>query len=369
MKKKLLILGMCTMMAFSVTACGGEDKKEKDTTTTAASNENDSDSNEEETTVAGSNEKDKVVDGDSEVVELADYKKLTAPKKDVEVSADSVESSIDSILTGFPVEEGTVKDTDIVNIDYVGKLNGEAFEGGTAEGQNLDIANSTYIEGFAEGLIGKKIGDTVDLNLTFPEDYGNEELNGKDVVFTVTINSVAAELTDDFVLNNLKSEYDVSNVKELKTYVEDQMRLSNIYELVWTDFIAGCVANVSEKEVNDLVDSGVTYYETYLGSLTETPLEDYLEEQGSSLEEFKQVLKDEAIVSVKEQIIIEAIAKAENIEVTDEEYQDEVDYYMETYDYESVEDFEKDYKKEDVVANVLYYKVVEWACNQVELTE
>lgn len=368
MKKKLLIIGMCVAMTFSMTACG--DKKDKEgETTTAASEENSSEDSSEEETVAGYNEKDKIIEGDNEVVELADYTKLSTAKADVTVSSDSVDSSIKSILAGFPVTEGTVKETDVVNIDFVGKLNGEEFEGGSAEGQTLDIANSTYIEGFAEGLVGKKIGDTVDLNLTFPEDYGNEELNGKDVVFTVTINSVSSELTDEFVANNLKKEYDVSNVEELRAYVEDQMRLSNIYEAVWTDYIASCVANVSEEEVNNLVDSGVTYYETYLGSMTETPLEDYLEEQGSSLDEFKAVLKDEAIVSIKEQIVIEAIAEKEKIEVTDEEYQKEVDYYMETYDYESVEDFEKDYKKEDVMANVLYYKVVEWACNQVELTE
>ncbi len=364
MKKKILILGMCVAMTFSMAACSKDKESEKETTTTAASEESS-----EKETVAGMNEKDEVVDGDNEVVELYDYTKLSAPKADVEITADSVDSSIDSILTGFPVKEGTVKDTDIVNIDYVGKLNGEAFEGGTAEGQNLDIANSTYIDGFAEGLVGKKIGDTVDLNLTFPENYGNEELNGKDVVFTVTINSVASELTDEFVANNLKTEYDVSTVKELRAYVEDQMRLSKIYELVWTDCITNCVAKVSKEEVENLVDSGVTYYETYLGSLTETPLEDYLKEQGSTLEEFKAVLREEAIVSIKEQIVIEAIAEKEKIEVSDEEYQKEVDYYMETYDYESVEDFEKDYNKEDVMANVLYYKVVEWVCNQVELTE
>lgn len=368
MRKKLLILGMCVAMTFSMTACGDKNDEEKETTTAASEENSDGDSSEEET-VAGMNAKDNVVEGDNEVVELADYTKLSAAKSEVEVSSDNVESSIDSILAGFPVTEGTVKETDVVNIDYVGKLNGEEFDGGTAEGQTLDIANSTYIEGFAEGLVGKTIGDTVDLNLTFPEDYGNEELNGQDVVFTVTINSVSSELTDEFVANNLKTEYGVSTVEELKAYVEDQMRLSNIFELVWTDFIAGCVVNVSEEEVNSLIDSGVTYYESYLASLTETSLEDYLEEQGSSLDEFKAVLKEEAIVSIKEQIVVEAIAEAEKIEVSDEEYQEEVNYYVETYGYESAEAFEEDYAKEDVIANVLYYKVVEWTCNQVELTE
>ena len=364
MKKKLLIIGMCVAMTFSMTACGDKKDKEKETTTESSEK-----SSEEETTIAGTNEKDKIVEGDNELVELGDYKKLSVKKDDVKVSSDNVDSSIKSILAGYPVKEGTVKETDVVNIDFVGKLDGKEFDGGSAKGQTLDIANSTYIDGFAEGLVGKKIGDTVDLNLKFPENYGKEELNGKDVVFTVTINSVSSELTDEFVAKNLKTEYEVSNVEELKAYVEDQMRLSNIYEKVWSDFIAECIANVSEKKVNELVESGVDYYETYLASMTETPLEDYLKEQGSSLKEFKYMLEKEAIVSIKEQMIIEAIAEKEKIEVTDEEYQKEVDYYMETYDIKTKEEFEKQYSKEDVMSNVLYYKVVEWTCNQVEVTE
>ena len=107
MRKKLLIIGMCVAMTFSMTACGDKKDKEKETTTTASeeksSEEGSSENSSEEETVAGYNEGDKVVKGDNEVVTLADYTKLTAKKSSVQVSADSVESSIKSILTGYPV--------------------------------------------------------------------------------------------------------------------------------------------------------------------------------------------------------------------------------------------------------------------------
>ena len=197
MRKRLLLIGMCVVMAFSTVACKKKDSKKDNTETTSAS--------EQETTVPGSNPKDSVAEGDAKVTELAEYKGLEVYKSKVTIADTSVDSSVNSILSQYPVKEGKVTDKSIVNIDYVGKLDGEAFERGTAQGQTLDIANSTYIKGFAEGLVGVKIGDTVDLNLTFPDPYDNNpDLAGKAVVFTVTVNSVMPELTDEFVAANIK---------------------------------------------------------------------------------------------------------------------------------------------------------------------
>ena len=112
---------------------------------------------------------------------------------------------------------GVVADGDTVNIDYVGTKDGEEFDGGSAEGYDLEIGSGSFIDGFEEGLVGKKIGSELDLNLTFPEDYGVEELNGADVVFHVTLNYVAEmpELTDDLASKLSGGEY--STVDE---YVE-----------------------------------------------------------------------------------------------------------------------------------------------------
>ena len=131
-------------------------------------------------------------------VQVASAQQVTDEEIDSEI-ADSFYYLEDYDDLVVKKEEGTVENGDNVNIDYVGKKDGEAFEGGTAEGQDLVIGSGSFIDGFEEGLIGKEIGSTVDLNLTFPEDYGVEELNGADVVFTVTINYVSQmpEITDE----------------------------------------------------------------------------------------------------------------------------------------------------------------------------
>lgn len=360
MKKKLFVLGMCIALVCSVTACKKEDKKE-DTTSESASQGS--------ALAEGVNEKDKVVDGENKMVELSDYKELQVYSSQIEITDTSLESSISSILANYPVKEGTVSATDVVNINYVGKIDGKEFEGGSANGQTLDIANNTYIKGFASGLVGKKIGDTVDLNLRFPDDYWNEDYRGKDVVFTVTLNSKNPELTDEFVKKNLSKEYESSNVAEFKKYVKEQMILNQKYSLIWSDYVESCQVEISQEKVDELVKSGVAYYENYVSSNTGSDLKTYLESQSSSYEEFEQSLVEEAKASLKEQIVAEAIAEKENIAVSDEEYQKEVEYYMNNYDYKTVEDFEKDYKKEEVMQNILYYNVVEWVCNQVKVTE
>lgn len=362
MRKRLLLIGMCVVMAFSTVACKKKDSKKDNTETTSAS--------EQETTVPGSNPKDSVAEGDAKVTELAEYKGLEVYKSKVTIADTSVDSSVNSILSQYPVKEGKVTDKSIVNIDYVGKLDGEAFKGGTAQGQTLDIANSTYIKGFAEGLVGVKIGDTVDLNLTFPDPYDNNpDLAGKAVVFTVTVNSVMPELTDEFVAANLKKQYEVSTVKELKDYVKNQMILSAKYSAVWSDYVSSCVVEVSKEELDKLIQNGVEYYENFVKSQTDKELKEYIEENGQTYEEFEETLKLEAMSNLKEQMIAEEIAKKENIEVTDEEYEKEANYYIETYSLKDKAEFEEKYNKDDIMKNILYYKVVEWVCNNTNVVD
>ena len=126
-------------------------------------------------------------------VTLSDYQSM-----EIDKTSEDFISYYDSVYENFianagayeQVKEGKVKDGDTVNIDYEGKKDGKAFDGGTAQGQNLVIGSNSFIDGFESGLIGKEIGKTVDLNLTFPDNYGEESLAGQKVVFTVKINYV-----------------------------------------------------------------------------------------------------------------------------------------------------------------------------------
>ena len=158
--------------------------------------------------------------------------------KDYTVSDADIQSYIEYLMSMYPSYEvsdkKTVESGDVVNIDYVGKIDGEEFSGGSATGQHLKIGSGSFIDGFEDGLIGKNVGETVDLNLTFPEDYSNNtDLAGKAVVFTVTINSIDTEkemvyddLTDEYVSENFGNK-GISTVDDLKSQVSSVLENRN----------------------------------------------------------------------------------------------------------------------------------------------
>ena len=144
-------------------------------------------------------------------VKLGDVSTLeiTAPEAE-EVTEDSVNDMISYYLSmggETKTVEGAAESGDTVNIDYVGKLNGETFDGGSAEGYDLTLGTGTFIDGFEDGLIGHKAGDEVSLNLTFPSDYSSTDLAGKDVVFDVKVNSVSRALTYEDLTDDIASTY------------------------------------------------------------------------------------------------------------------------------------------------------------------
>ena len=189
--KRKVIAALLLGMAITVTGCSGNTTKDTDTTTEATSETTAESASESETASEAAERPDyKALD----YVKLGDYKGLEVTLASTDVTDEEVEQQVETNLNNNDkseeLKEGTVENGDVANIDYEGKLNGKAFDGGTAEGYDLTIGSGSFIDGFEDGLIGKKIGDTVDLNLTFPEDYSSTDLAGKEVVFTVKINSV-----------------------------------------------------------------------------------------------------------------------------------------------------------------------------------
>ena len=170
----------------------------------------------------------------NECVKLGDYSalKVSLPNS-YKVTKKQIEDYANNMAQYYaqPVYKDTkkkkVEEGDTVNIDYVGKRDGEAFDGGTASGYNLTIGSHSFIDGFEEGLVGKKVGETVDLDLTFPEDYQNQEMAGVDVVFTVTINKIVEvdetaefELNDEFVKQYFQFDTVEDYMKEVKSYLK-----------------------------------------------------------------------------------------------------------------------------------------------------
>ena len=174
-----------------------------------------------------------------------DYADITISADLGQVSDDDINDYIDSnVLSNFAttneVKDRAAADGDTVNIDYVGRIDGVAFDGGDTKGNGADLTlgSGTYIDNFEDQIVGHTPGETFDVTVTFPEDYGNEDLNGKEAVFETTLNyikeSVTPELTDDWVKENLGESMSLNSIDELKAFVKSTMLYDNQASDVYT---------------------------------------------------------------------------------------------------------------------------------------
>jgi len=242
----------------------------------------------------------------SELVKLCKY-------KNVEIDWESTANAkaLTNALSGKGTEKkttsGKVKSGDKANIDYVGKKDGVAFSGGTAEGYDLTIGSGQFIEGFEEGLIGVEIGDTVDLNLTFPESYHSADLAGADVVFTVTVNYVTqTTYTDEDILsakNSILGDVVIDYVMENSTFKE-----------------------IPESMLKEKIESTDSYYRS-TGASQYGSFESFLSTIGLTEEQYNSEIKTISESQVKQQLLFEAIAEKEGISVDQKEYTSAVNSY------------------------------------------
>ena len=264
------------------------------------------------------------------VLTLADYKGITLDTSSDEYGEfydDVIVSDIKNNSLYIEKTEGTVSEGDIANIDYVGKKDGVAFEGGTAEGYDLEIGSNSFIEGFESGLIGAEIGKTIDLNLTFPEDYGNEELNGADVVFTVTVNSVQ---TTDGV--EPKDIYEDLGYKTLKEYEND------VKERATENYFLNLVR--SKSEIKEYPDEDVKTLKTQIKDALNNnftsyygmSLESYLTQNGMTMIDFENNLLNSQIKPlIEETMPLYAILDKEGVKITDEDLETKLDELVKEY--------------------------------------
>ncbi|MEG2773924.1 MAG: FKBP-type peptidyl-prolyl cis-trans isomerase [Acetivibrio sp.] len=299
-----------------------------------------------------------IVDEAAKVVTLGDYKGLEMTV--AEVTEENVNEYINTNLlqskaTYEQIKDRKVKDGDTVNINYVGKKDGTAFEGGTDDseaGMNLTIGSHSFIEGFEEGLIGSKPGDKIDLNLTFPKDYTKEDLQGAAVVFTVDVNyicgkSVVPELTEEFITAN--TEYDT--LDDYKAFVKETLTTNNqatAKEAVWGQAVSNAkIKEYSQKDIDAALDSMKSYY-TNMASYYQTDLPTVLNMYGTSEETFNEDMLETAKQIVGEKLVSLAIVKAEKAEITDELYKSKSEEYAKNYGYKTVDELEKAVPKETI---------------------
>lgn len=266
-------------------------------------------------------------------VTLGEYKGLEVSAPAVDVTDDYIENYIGFMLSSYaewvPVsEDRPAKMGDTVNIDYVGKIDGEAFERGSDQNFDLMLGSGSFIPGFEEGLVGAKKGETIDVPLNFPDPYpNNPAMSGVAAVFTVTVNEISErqmpELTDDFVGS---LGVGCSTVEEYREYVrtlgEQYMQESydnNVQEELISQAMAGCTFQEPPKEMVD------EYYDRIVRNLSVTAnaggvsLEQLLTSYGVSMEQFEKEERERAAEDCKRDMMLQAIANKENITVSQEE--------------------------------------------------
>ena len=203
-----------------------------------------------------------------------------------------------------PLYTGKVQNGDIANIDYEGKKDGVAFEGGTSQGHDLTIGSHSFIDGFEDGLIGVSVGDTVDLDLTFPENYGSAELAGAAVVFTVKVNSVRTPDPE-----KIYSQLGFETVEEYKENLDDKTKKSLVVDRV----VDGCkITGIPKKDVDILFKARCDYNDMQLSSTGNT-FEEALKSYNMTLDSYKEQILSTLQSEVKSSMIYYSILKAEGL--------------------------------------------------------
>ncbi|MFH4904421.1 trigger factor [Staphylococcus cohnii] len=313
-------------------------------------------------------------------VELGDYKGLEIEKQDTELTEEEVQESIDHQLGHLAEmvvkEDGAVENGDTVNIDFDGYVDGEQFEGGQAEGYDLEIGSGSFIPGFEEQLVGAKAGEEKDVNVTFPEEYHAEELAGKEATFKTKVNEIkykdVPELNDE-IANELDAE--ANSVDEYKENVRKRLA-----EQKATD-----AENTQKEEAinkatnNTTIDVPEAMIKTELDRMVQEfgqrmqqqglNLETYFQISGQDESQLREQMKDDAEERVKTNLTLTAIADAEEVEVSDADIDKELEKMSEQFNI-SVEDIKQTLGSTDIVKNdVRIQKVIDMLVEEAKLVE
>lgn len=276
-------------------------------------------------------------------VKLGEYKNLTVPKQDREVTEAEVEERInverDKQAELVIVEDEAAKDGDTVVIDFEGFKDGEAFEGGKAENYSLELGSGSFIPGFEEQLVGAKAGDDVEVKVTFPEEYQAEDLAGAEAVFKVKVHEVKRkelpELDDEFA-KDVDSE--VATLEELKEKFRKDLQQAKeeaAEEAVERLALEQAVANAEIVELPEIMieEEANRSYDNFMNNIRRqgiTP-EMYFQITGTKEEDMREQLKSDAENRVKTNLVISEIVKVEDVDVTPEEVAEKVKELAEEY--------------------------------------
>ena len=303
-------------------------------------------------------------------IAIANYKGIEADKGDASVTADDVKKELASMQERnsrtVSVEDRKAKKDDIAVIDFEGFVDDKAFEGGKGENYELTLGSGQFIPGFEDQIIGKNAGDEFDVNVTFPEDYGSEELAGKPAVFKCKLHEIKVKelpaLDDEFAkdvddevetLAELKKKIKADLVEKKKEEVDREFESAVLEKVV--ELVEG---EIPEVMYDNKLEDDLKNYENQLAQQG-IPLDMYLQYMGMDKDSFKENMKPNAVKQVKLQLAVEKIAELEKIEASDEEADAKIAEMAEMYQMEA-EQIKKFVAVEDIKKDIVGEKTVKF---------
>lgn len=284
----------------------------------------------------------------------------------------SIQSTLETLATSNEITDRPCQEGDVIVYDFCGKLDGVAFDGGTAENQTLELGSGVMIPGFEEGIIGHSTGETFDIDVTFPEEYqNNPDMAGAETVFTITIHKITEvivpELTEELLPEISKT---ATTLDEFRAEVKEDLEVSNaataesqLEQKVWTALIAQCEV---KEFAEDVLNAKIEEIETQMSAVAAM----YGMETDAFVEAaYGQTIEEMAKTTITQEYAIELIADKENISITLEAYEEGLAKYASQYGYTDPEEFEELYGEETIKEVLMKGAIAEFLmenCKQVE---
>ena len=305
-------------------------------------------------------------------VTLGEYKGIEVEKTAVEVTEEEVDQEVERVRNQnarmIPVEDGAIEDGDEAKIDFEGFIDGEAFEGGKGTDYPLTIGSHSFIDTFEEQLIGKKTGDEVDVNVTFPEDYNQESLQGKPALFKVTIKDVKRkelpEADDDFAQD--VSEFDTmdeykADLKKQITERKEQQAKNEKEDKILEKIVANSQMEIPDPMIDTQVQNMLQDFAQRLQAQG-LNMDQYMQFTGMTTDSLQEQMRPQAVKRIQTRLVLEAIAAAEKIEATDEEYEAEIEKMASMYQMEKDKLMEMigESEKTNITSDIAVQKAVDF---------
>jgi len=361
-----IVLALALSMSL-MTGCGDKGKNDDKKDTTTQSEATATDAADENSETIG-----QFVDYYSQNVELGNYKGIEYTKADVDVTDDDVQKKVDEFVNGLATYDkdttSKAKSGDTVNIDFVGTVDGEEFDGGNTNGSGYDLVlgSGSFIDGFEDQIVGHKAGDTFVVKVTFPEDYGRDNLNGKDAEFKTTLNYIKIDKPATYNDELVAANTDYKTTKEYEESVKESLKADKKAAALASEQRDIMVNVMAKCKINDLPAEEIQANTDQLITSIKSQAESYGMDYATYIklyygyddeDEFAQQVYEICQESLREKMVMCAIAKAENVTVTDQETEDYLNDYAKNNNVD-VDSIKNSITDLDIKYNALAYKVM-----------